>query len=207
MPDRGQSALEYVFMYGGALIILVLMLALLVTIVPQNYSWVSQQTEKTYDEQVCDQIGDHSFSRCQVNDTSTPGDVGGFNISFSPSAPRTIYLSWIWPADDGLMQGGSVETIEIAFVHDSLTNGLGVDAIRNEQQFDSYLQNGDLMHGSLADQASFNVTIPAPHSPGMLEVLLVQFPPSMSGTYYFGIRARDDAGNVSPNIIANTYTV
>lgn len=194
-------------MYGGALIILVLMLALLVTIVPQNYNWVSQQAEKSYDEQVCDQIGDHSFSRCRVSDSVAPGDVSGFNISFSPSSPRTIYLSWVWPGDDGLMQGGVVESVEITFVHDSLTGGLGVDAIRDPVQFTLLRQNGDLLHGALEDAGGFNVPIPSPRQPGVLEVLLVQFPPGMSGTYYFGIRAVDDVGNVSKNIITNTYTV
>lgn len=206
-PKKAQSALEYVFMYGGALIILVLMIALLVTIIPQNYNWVSQQAEKSYDEQVCDQIGDHSFSRCKVSDVAPPGDVSGFNISFSPASPRTIFLSWVWPADDGLMQGGEVESIEIAFVHDSLTNGLGVDAIRDVNQFIQFQQNGNFFHGSISDTGSFGAIIPTPRSPGALEVVLLQFPPSMSGTYYFGIRALDDAGNASPNIIANTYTV
>jgi hypothetical protein len=206
-PVQGQSALEYVFLYGGAMIVLVLMLALLVTIVPQNFNWVSQQTEKTYDEQICDQIGDHSFSRCIVSDLIPPGDVSGFNISFSPSIPRTIYLSWIWPADDGLTQGGPVTSIEIAFVHDSLTNGQGVDAIRDANQFSQFLVAGDNLHGTIASNNTFSVTLPAPHSPGTPEVLQLQFPPGMSGTYYFGIRARDDANRVSLNITANTYTV
>ncbi len=206
-PRNAQSALEYVFLYGGAMIVLVLMLALLVTIVPQNFNWVAQQTEKTYDEQVCDQIGDYSFSRCIVSDVISPGDVSGFNISFSPSIPRSIYLSWVWPADDGLTQGGPVSRIEIAFVHDSLTNGQGVDAIRDHNQFTQFMQVGDLLHGNIASGNAFGVAIPLPQSPGVPEVVLLQFPPGMSGTYYFGIRARDDANHVSENITANTYTV
>ena len=206
-PRNAQSALEYVFLYGGALIVLVLMLALLVTIVPQNFNWVAQQTEKTYDEQVCDQIGDHSFSRCIVSDIIPPGDVGGFNISFSPSIPRTIYISWTWPADDGLTQGGPVSRIEIAFVHDSLTNGQGVDAIRDHNQFTQFLMSGDLLHGPISSGTSFGAAIPLPQSPGGQEVLSLQFPPGMSGTYYFGIRAWDDANHSSTNITANTYTV
>ncbi len=209
-PRRtGQSSVEYLLVIAGGITLTLLMFGLLITIYPLNFDWAHQQAEKTLDEQICRQAG-VDFPRCHVDDSFPPGSIQNFNISYTTSNPNLIYFTWVWPADDGATQSGKVVRVEIAYAHDSLTGGLGVEMIRDANQFYSFLQGNSINSGSLENSSTFNAVIPSPGIPGSFAVIPVQIPLGYSGTYYFGIRAVDDATpfpNYSSTITANTYTI
>ena len=206
--QQGQSSIEYFLTMGGALVLILLMFGLIVTITRPNLSWVYQQTEKTPDEQVCD-LANVDFPRCYVPDTHPPGEVANFNISYTTSNPHQIFFTWIWPADDGVTQGGKVARVELVYVHDSLTTGQGVAVVQDPAQFNSFLQSSSSLSGRMDDNSAFNAIIPPSEIPGTYAVMPVQIPSGFSGTYYFGIRAVDD-GEPIPNysgIVANAYVI
>jgi type II secretory pathway pseudopilin PulG len=182
---KGQGALEYLLLIGGAILIAVVILSLLATgIVPTGNQQV-QNNVQTYNEELCLKSGLYSAAQCAALDAGIPGDFRNFNLSYSSASPNNITLSWIWPGDDGLFQGGAIAGYELRYSTNPITSS-------------SFPTDTDIFPGLTS------TPLPTPGPAGSVGSISFTLP---APGYWFGIRAYDDAipVNYSANVVTNHY--
>ncbi len=186
----GQGALEYLLLIGGAILIAVVILSLLATgIVPIGNQQV-QTNVQTYNEELCLKSGLYTAAQCAALDGGIPGDFRNFNLSYSSATPNNITLSWIWPGDDGLFQGGIIAGYELRYSLSQITN--------------ANFSGATDITSSVGGNPPLVATLPAPGPAGSVGSVSFTLP---ALGYWFGIRAYDDASpiNYSNNVITNHY--
>ncbi|QQR92128.1 MAG: class III signal peptide-containing protein [Candidatus Iainarchaeum archaeon] len=182
---KGQGALEYLLLIGGAVLIAVVIISLLATgIIPYGNQQVQGQVQLSQEE-ICLQSGLFTPAECAAIDAGLPGDFRNFNLSYSSGAPQNITLSWVWPGDDGILQGGTIAGYELRYSPAIITNS----------NFSSATPITGLAGAS---------PLPVPGPAGSVGSYSITLPP---GGYYFGIRAFDDVvpPNYSANVVTNHY--
>lgn len=182
---EGQGSLEYLLLIGGAVLIAVVIVSLLATgIVPFGNEQV-QQNVQTSQEEICLQSGLFTLAECAAIDAGLPGDFRNFNLSYSSSAPQNITLSWVWPGDDGTLQGGTIAGYELRYSASAITNS-------------------NFSSAALITSLPGAPALPAPGPAGSVGSYSITLP---SGAYYFGITAYDDVipPNYSLNVVTNHY--
>ena len=184
---QGQGALEYLLLIGGAILIAVVILSLLATgIVPVGNQQV-QNSVQTYNEELCLKSGLYTAAECAALDAGIPGDFRNFNLSYSSSSPGNITLSWVWPGDDGLFQGGVIAGYELRYSSNQITTA-------------------NFSGATNVSPTLTSLSLPAPGPAGSVGSISFALP--ASGDYWFGIRAYDDVlptPNYSSNVVTNYY--
>lgn len=182
---QGQGAMEYLLLIGGAILVAVVIVSLLATgIVPYGNQQV-QQNIQTSQQEICLQSGLYTAAECAAIDAGIPGDFRNFNLSYSTAAPQNITLSWVWPGDDGLLQGGIIAGYELRYSPNPITNS-------------------NFSSASMITTLSGAPALPAPGPAGSVGSYSITLLP---GSYYFGIQAYDNVTppNYSMNVVTNHY--
>jgi hypothetical protein len=185
---KAQGSLEYLLLIGGGILVVVVVVSILATgILPQGNLQV-QNDVQNYNEQLCNQSGLFTPAQCANIDAGPPGEFRNFNISFAAANPSTITFSWLWPGDDGVLQGGLISGYEFKY-SPTIIDPAG-------SNFSSATDITTLLGPGAP-------ALPQPGPPGSAGSYTITNLPA--GSYYFGIRAIDNAQppQYSPTIAVN----
>lgn len=200
-PTRGQGSLEYLLLIGGGVLVVVVVLMLLVyNALPQS-NQVVQENQQYYTEELCEKSNLFTPAECAALDGGNPGDFRNFNLSYSTAAPAQVTLSWMWPADDGVFQGGAIAGYEIYFCSPNACTFTNYASLSTGVQLLSQAGFNPASNPPIALAAG--QTVPPIGAPGSISSIGLTL---QSGNYLFGIVATDDAG-LHSNVVSNQVTV